>query len=162
MTVIYRYGESHGSSDNEKRDEYLRSTKLNAFTALHVFFYKLSGGRIGGRFRGARVLLLSTTSRKTGKRRTSPLLYIIDGKNLAVVASNGGRDSYPSWWTNLKKSPDAEIQIKKEKKKVTAEQASDDEKERLWPLLTRMYPTYDDYQKKTTRKIPVVVLKPTI
>ncbi len=60
---------------------------------------------------------------------------------------------------NLKKSPDAQIQIKNEKKKVTAEQVSDDEKARLWPLLTKIYPTYDDYQKKTTRKIPVVVLK---
>jgi len=134
---------------------------LNAFTALHVFFYKLSGGRIGGTFRGAPVLLLTTTGRKTGKHRTTPLLYIIDNKNYAVVASNGGRDSYPSWWTNLRKSPEAEIWIKKEKKKVRAEQAPDNEKARLWSLLTKMYPTYDDYQKKTTRKIPVVVLKPT-
>lgn len=134
---------------------------MNAFTALHVIFYKLSGGRIGGTFRGAPVVLLSTIGRKTGKRRTTPLLYIIDDKSYAVVASNGGRDSYPSWWTNLRKSPDAEIQIKKEKKKVRAEQASDDEKARLWPLLTKMYPTYDDYQKKTSRKISVVVLKPT-
>jgi len=138
-----------------------RRIKLNAFTALHVFFYKLSGGRIGGTFRGAPVLLLTTTGRKTGKHRTTPLLYIIDNKNYAVVASNGGRDSYPSWWTNLRKSPEAEIWIKKEKKKVRAEQAPDNEKARLWSLLTKMYPTYDDYQKKTTRKIPVVVLKPT-
>jgi len=79
-----------------------------------------------------------------------------------VVASNNGRDSDPSWWTNLKKNPDAEIQVKNKKRKVTAKQASDDEKARLWPLLTKMYPTYDGYQKKTTRKIPVVVLIPTI
>jgi deazaflavin-dependent oxidoreductase (nitroreductase family) len=134
---------------------------MNAFTSLHVFFYKLSGGRIGGTFRGAPVLLLSTTGRKTGKSRTTPLLYLIVDKNFAVVASNGGRDGHPSWWVNLKKSPDAEIQIKNEKKKVVAQQVPDDEKASLWPLLTKMYPTYDDYQKKTTRKIPVVLLKPT-
>ncbi|TLY15703.1 MAG: nitroreductase family deazaflavin-dependent oxidoreductase [Thaumarchaeota archaeon] len=70
---------------------------MNPFTTLHVFLYRLTGGSIGGRFRGAPVLLLTTTGRKTGKQRTTPLLYLADETNLAIVASNGGRDRAPSW-----------------------------------------------------------------
>ena len=132
---------------------------MNLFVALQVFFYRLTGGKIGGTFRGAPVLLLTTTGRKTGKKRTTPLLYVIDGDDLAIVASNGGRPKDPSWFFNLKKNPEAEIQIKKDLNKVRAKQSSSDEKARLWPLLTKMYPTYNDYQKKTTREIPVVILK---
>lgn len=133
---------------------------MNLFTALHVFFYRLSHGRIGGRMWGAPVLLLTTTGRKTGKLRTTPLLYLLDGNNIAIVASNGGRDREPSWWMNLKKNPNSWVEIKGSKKLVRAEKATDEEKRRLWPILTKMYPTYDEYQKKTTREIPVVLLKP--
>ncbi len=132
---------------------------MNPFVALQVFFYKLTGGKIGETFRGAPVLLLTTTGRKTGKRRTTPVLYVIDGDNLAIVASNGGRPKDPSWLLNLRKNPEAEIQIKKTLSKVRAKQASSSEKARLWPLVTKMYPTYNDYQKKTTREIPVVILE---
>ena len=137
-----------------------KNQKLNVFTTLHVFFYKLSGGAIGGKFRGAPVLLLTTTGRKTGKRRTTPLLYLYDGENIVVVGSNGGRNKDPTWWTNLKKNPSAEVSIKKETRKVRAIKVSDGEKKRLWPLLTKMYPTYDDYQKRTSREIPVIVFLP--
>lgn len=137
---------------------------MNLFTALHVFFYKASGGRIGGRFRGAPVLLLTTVGRRTGKKRTTPLLYVREEENngninWALVASNGGRSQDPSWWANLQRNPNAEIQIKGEKRGVRARKASDDEKTRLWPILTKMYPSYNDYQKKTTRNIPVVILE---
>jgi deazaflavin-dependent oxidoreductase (nitroreductase family) len=134
-------------------------TSMNPFVALQVFFYRLTNGTIGGTFRGAPALLLTTTGRKTGKRRTTPLLYVIDENNLAIVASNGGRPRDPSWFLNLKKNPEAEVQIKKNHIRVHAREVSPDEKARLWPLLTKMYPTYDDYQKKTTREIPVVMLQ---
>lgn len=134
---------------------------LNLFTALHVFFYRLTGGSVGGRFRGAPVLLLTSRGRKTGKRRTTPLLYIVDGKNVVVVASNGGRDKDPSWWLNLNRNPEAEVQIKSKKMKINAKKASEEEKRRLWPLVTGMFPAYNDYQKNTKREIPVVVLEPT-
>jgi deazaflavin-dependent oxidoreductase (nitroreductase family) len=127
---------------------------------LHVHVYRISGGRIAGNFRGARVLLLTTIGRKTGKRRTTPLFHIEDGQNKAVVASNGGRDKDPSWWANLKTNPEAEIQIGAEAKKVRARKASAEEKKRLWPLFTKVYPTYDDYQRKTNREIPVAILEP--
>ena len=104
------------------------------------------------------VLLLTTVGRKTGRKRTTPLLYLRDNDRIAIVASNGGRDNEPSWWTNLKTNPRAGIQIKGEKKKVIARKANEDEQVILWPLLIRMYPSYNDYQKKTRRTIPVVVL----
>ncbi|TLY02970.1 MAG: nitroreductase family deazaflavin-dependent oxidoreductase, partial [Thaumarchaeota archaeon] len=122
---------------------------------------RLTGGSIGGRFRGAPVLLLTTTGRKTGKQRTTPLLYLTDETNLAVVASNGGRDRAPSWWSNLKRNPSVEVQIKCLKRKMTAVQATKEEKGRLWPLLANMYPPYDDYQRRTQREIPIVLLRPS-
>ncbi|TLY15861.1 MAG: nitroreductase family deazaflavin-dependent oxidoreductase [Thaumarchaeota archaeon] len=132
---------------------------MNPFTTLHVFLYRLTGGSIGGRFRGAPVLLLTTTGRKTGKQRTTPLLYLADETNLAVVASNGGRDRAPSWWSNLKRNPSVQVQVRRVKRSVTAVQATKEEKRRLWPLLTKMYPPYDDYQRRTKREIPVVIMR---
>ncbi len=114
---------------------------------------------MGGALRGAPVLLLTTIGRKTGKKRTTPLLYLSDGNNFVVVASNGGRPKDPSWFFNLRKNPSAKIQVKKVVSNVRARQASPEEKSRLWPLLTKMYPTYNNYQKRTTREIPVVILE---
>ncbi len=107
------------------------------------------------------VLLLTTVGRKTGKKQTTPLLYTKDGNRLALVASNGGRDQDPSWWTNMRHNPQAQVQIRGEKWTAKAEKASSGEKARLWPILTRMYPTYNDYQRKTKREIPVVILTPS-
>ena len=128
------------------------------FAGVHVFFYRMSKGRIGGSFRGAPVLLLTTTGRRTGRRRTTPLLYAKDGNRLVIVASNGGRDDDPSWWRNLKCDPQAEVEIRGEKWKVKAGRASDLEKTKLWPLLVKIYPSYEDYQRKTKRVISVIVL----
>ena len=105
-------------------------------------------------------MLLTVTGRKTGKLRTTPVLYVRDGTNLATVASAGGSDRDPSWWTNLRAHPDALLQIKNDRIAVKARQASPDEKAHLWPMLTGVYPTYDNYQKKTKRVIPVVIFEP--
>src|SRR2546428_6422179 len=118
-------------------------------SSTHVFCYKLSGGRIGGRMHKVRVLLLTTTGRKTGRKRTAPLLYIRDGNRLVIVASNGGRRMDPSWWMNLKRNPIGLVQVKGSKETVYAQRAIGSEKERLWRLMIRADPTYDDYQKKT-------------
>ena len=128
------------------------------FARTHVSLYRLSKGRIGGRLWNAPVLLLTTVGRKTGKTRTTPLLYLKDDNRIAIVASNAGRDKEPSWWTNLRTNPHAKIQIRGEKKKMIARKANSYEQASLWPLLTKMYPSYNDYQKKTKREIPVVVL----
>src|SRR5215467_7519473 len=113
------------------------------FSSLHVFLYQSSNGRIGGTFRGAPCLLLTTTGNKTGRKRTTPVLYLRDGNRLIIVASNSGKDRAPSWWTNLRHNPKAEVQISGTRWTVKAEKASDSEKDRLWPMLTRMFQPYE-------------------
>jgi len=130
------------------------------FTGTHTFFYRLSGGKLGSRFGKSPVLLLNTTGRKTGQRRTTPLLYLQDGDDLILVASNGGALKHPVWWLNLQAKPEAEVEIGRRKLRVTARQADAAERERLWPLLVAMYGNYAEYQKKTAREIPVVILHP--
>jgi deazaflavin-dependent oxidoreductase (nitroreductase family) len=128
-------------------------------TSIHVFLYRRSGGAIGGHAFKSPVLLLTTKGRKSGKLRTVPLLYLKDGNDAVLVASNGGAAKHPLWWLNLQAEPKAEIQIGRASHRVHAEQASQADKLRLWPLLTAMYPPYQRYQDITDRDIPVVVLK---
>ena len=85
-------------------------------------------------------------------------LYLKDDDRIAIVASNGGRDKEPSWWSNLRTDPNAKVQIRGEKKKMIARKANESEQTNLWPLLTKMYPSYSEYQKRTKREIPVVIL----
>ncbi len=129
-------------------------------TKLHTFVYRVTGGRLGGRMVGAPVLLLTTTGRKTGKQRTSPLLYLEDGENLVIVASNGGAPRHPTWWLNLRAVPEASVEIGNRKLRVRAEEASPEEKERLWTRLVAMYGPYESYRRRTDRDIPVVILRP--
>jgi deazaflavin-dependent oxidoreductase (nitroreductase family) len=130
-----------------------------AFTSTHIALYRATGGRIGGQFRGGPILLLSTLGRKTGQQRTTPLLYIRDGQDFVVVASNGGQDWEPAWWLNLQANHDAQVEVGRQTSPVRAEQADPVERARLWPLLNRMYPDYDIYQKRVSREIPVVRLR---
>lgn len=131
-----------------------------AATKLHSFVYRATGGRVGGRIVGGPVLLLTTTGRKSGKKRTVPLLYLEDGENLVLVASNGGAPVHPTWWLNLRANPEATVEVGREKLRVRAEEASPREKERLWPKLVEMYGGYETYRRRTCREIPVVLLKP--
>ena len=128
---------------------------------LHSFIYHATGGRVGGRMVGSPVLLLTTTGRKSGKERTVPLLYLEDGENLVVVASNGGAPKHPAWWLNLEANPEATVEIGNRKLRVRAEKASPEEKERLWPRLVAMYAGYESYRHRTDREIPVVLLIPS-
>ena len=129
-------------------------------SAIHRFCYKLTGGAIGGGSAGMPILPLTTTGRKTGRPRTTPLLYVTDGENIVVVASNGGRPRHPHWWLNLEKNPEAEVQVRHQKRRVRAEEAIGEERERRWGLVVGTYPGYEEFQRATTRKIPVVVLRP--
>jgi F420H(2)-dependent quinone reductase len=130
-----------------------------AFTRLHTFVYRLSGGKIGGRHGRAPILLLHHVGRKSGKERASPLLYMPDVDDIVIVASMGGSDSHPSWWINLRASPETTVEIGGEKRAVVAALASAEERERLWPKLVEMYPSYGAYQSRTDREIPVVILR---
>lgn len=131
------------------------------FTNLQVSLYRLSRGRLAGTFRGAPVLLLTTTGRKTGKKRTKPLLYLMDGDLVVLVASHAGAPTHPTWWRNLQHTPHAEVQIKHTSLQVEAREATPEERERLWPKLIALYPDYQTYQKRTERTIPVVLLQRT-
>ena len=130
-----------------------------SFTRAHVAAYRLSKGRIGGKLGRAPILLLHHVGRKTGAKRVSPLLYLPDGDDMVVVASMGGSDKHPSWWINLRAKPETIVEVGGEKRAVVAEQASPDEKARLWPRLVEMYPSYGTYQSRTNREIPVVILR---
>jgi len=140
----------------------VRRLLFSAFVKAHAALYRASGGRLGGRLRkGAPVLLLTTTGRKTGRRRTTPLLYVEEGDRYVVVASAGGAPSHPAWYLNLRGNPAATIQVGGRKLAVTAETAGLEERALLWQRLTQMWPQYDDYQAKTGREIPVVILAPS-
>jgi F420H(2)-dependent quinone reductase len=133
---------------------------LNVMTGANVKLYRLSGGRLGGKFSGAPALLLDHIGRKTGRRRTTPLLYMPDGDDLIVVASRGGSDAAPAWWLNLKANPATTVQVGSERRQVVARQATPEEKQRLWPRLVDVYSDYAVYQRRTEREIPVIVLSP--
>ena len=129
------------------------------FGRLHRSVYEKTGGRIGANLAGRRMLLLTTTGRKSGRRYTTPLACFSDADDLVVVASNNGQDHHPAWWLNLEHTPEAEVRYGREQLRVRAELASGDERARLWPWLQKQNPPYVKYEKLTKREIPVVVLK---
>jgi deazaflavin-dependent oxidoreductase (nitroreductase family) len=129
-------------------------------TGTHAAIYRASGGKVVGRMFNSPVLLLITTGRKTGRERTTPLLYLEDGENLVVVASVGGAPKHPDWYWNLKANPEARVEIGDRTLRIRAEEASGEEKRRLWARLVEMYPPYEDYQRRTKREIPILVLRP--
>lgn len=133
---------------------------MNLFTGATVKAYRLTGGRVGGKMTGAPVLLLDHVGRKSGKHRTTPLIYLAEGDDLAIVASRGGSDATPAWWLNLQASPATTVQVGRERRDVVARQATPEERARLWPGLTAIYPDYDVYETRTEREIPVIVLAP--
>jgi deazaflavin-dependent oxidoreductase (nitroreductase family) len=143
-----------------RRPSRLTAALQNAATRIHSVLYRSSKGVIGGRIANSPVLLLTTTGRRSGKQRTVPLLYLMDGRNVVLVASNGGAVTHPTWWLNLETTSEAWIQIKGIRRRVKAERASAAEKQRLWQRLTAMYPGYKRYQETTDRDIPVVILRP--
>ena len=108
----------------------------------------------------APILVLHTTGRLTGKQRTTPLLYLDQGDHLVVVASNGGDSRTPRWYLNLTDHPSVSVEVDGETRPFTAQTASPEEKGRLWPQLLDIYGTYDKYQRRTSRDIPVVILTP--
>ncbi|MDQ3946294.1 MAG: nitroreductase family deazaflavin-dependent oxidoreductase [Actinomycetota bacterium] len=131
-----------------------------AATFVHKELYRRSGGRIAGKVGKVQMLMLTTTGRKTGQPRTTPLNYGVDGDRLVLVASFGGDDRHPQWYRNLQANPDVTVQIGTETRRMRAATAAPEEKPRLWSLMTERYAGYDSYQRKTERDIPVVVLSP--
>lgn len=128
------------------------------FGRLHTATYVATGGRIGGKLVGLPMLLLTTTGRKSGLPRTSPLPYFMDEDRWVIVGSNNAEPRDPMWWFNLRQTPSAKIQIMGEQFGVVSRLATPEERTRLWPLLVDFNPPYARYAEKTTREIPVVIL----
>ena len=129
-------------------------------SALNILLYRKTGGKVGGKIGKARILLLTTTGRKSGKQRTTPLVYTSDGERIVLVASYGGDPRSPAWFHNLTANPLVTVEIGSEKKTMRAAVADADEKQRLWPMVVATYKGYEGYQRKTTRDIPLVILTP--
>ena len=144
-----------------RTQERLASPVIRLMTLLNVWAYRLSGGRLGGTFlRGAPVCLVTARGRRSGAPRTVALLYLSAGDDLVVVASKGGMSHHPAWYHNMTANPDVEVQVGSTTRRMRGRRASDAEKAALWPRLVAMYRDYDDYQGRTTRDIPVMILSP--
>jgi len=127
----------------------------------HTAVYRATNGLIGHRFPGAPpTLLLDHVGAKSATHRTSPLLYGVDGEDLILVASKGGYPKNPAWFHNLLANPDTTVQVGSRRRPVHAHVADADERERLWPLMLKVYSGYADYQRRTEREIPLVILSP--
>ena len=126
----------------------------------HVRQYEETDGEVGFLWNDATCLVLTTTGRKSGEPRKFPLIFGQDGDNYLLVASKGGAPEHPGWYLNLEAHPEAVVQVKADVIPVTAHTASPEEKARLWPIMLEQWPYYDEYQTKTDRDIPLVVLTP--
>ena len=130
------------------------------FGQEHVRAYIDTDGERGYLWkRGTTILLLTTTGRKSGQPRIQPLIYAEDDGRYVIVASRGGTPEHPAWYLNLRDDPEVEVQIKGDRFKARAYDAEGDERERLWRRMNEVWPDYDEYQKKTDRQIPVVILE---
>ena len=141
--------------------ERILSLVIKPMSRINTWVYRMTGGKVGGRWAyGAPVMLLTVRGRKTGQPRTTPLLYLRDGDDVVTVASKGGSANHPKWFLNVEVNPECEVEIGREKWRMHARRATKEEKARYWPQLVEMYPDYDQYQARTARDIPVVILSP--
>ena len=129
------------------------------FGQEHVERYRATDGAEGHEWQGTQTLLLTTTGRKSGEPRTTPLIYAPEGDLFVIVASKGGSDEPPAWYLNLSENPEVEVQVKADRFKARARTASAEEKPALWRKMAAEWPAYDEYQQRTDREIPVVVLE---
>ncbi|MEV8022061.1 nitroreductase family deazaflavin-dependent oxidoreductase [Streptomyces sp. NPDC086554] len=129
------------------------------FGKEHVERYVATDGVEGHDWQGTTVLILTTIGRKSGRQRSTPLIYQPYGDAVLVVASNGGADAPPLWYRNLEANPEVQVQVKGDSYTARARTASPDEKPDMWRTMAATWPAYDDYQRKTDREIPVVVLE---
>src|SRR5215510_6290178 len=136
----------------------LKPRTIRLIGRLHAWLWKLTGGRLRYVFGGAPFMMLVTRGRKTGRERTTPVLYLQYGADLIVVGSFGGNDMHPAWYLNLEHRPEAEVLINGEHRRLLANKVSPEEKEVIWPRLIKMYPNFAIYQQRTRRKIPLLRL----
>ena len=133
---------------------------FSLFGDEHVRQYEATGGKVGHDWNGTECLILRTVGRKSGQTRKFPLIYGRDGKDYVIVASKGGAPDNPGWYRNLVTNPDVEVQVWDDVIPVRARTATPEEKKRVWSIMTKQWPDYDNYQRGTKRDIPVVLLSP--
>jgi deazaflavin-dependent oxidoreductase (nitroreductase family) len=122
--------------------------------------FRANGGAVGGDFAGAPLLLLHTTGAKSGQERVNPVMYRTDGNALVVFASKAGADTNPDWFHNLRANPLVRVEVGTDTRDVVARVADQDERARLWAAQKNDWPGFADYEKRTDRQIPVVILEP--
>ena len=132
---------------------------LSPFGDDHVRRYLETDGEVGYHWNGAPTLILFTTGRKTGESRRAPLIFGQDADSYVVIASQGGSPKHPSWYLNLSANPDVEVQVKGDRFQGRARTVEGPERDRLWSLMTSVWPSYDTYQTRTERRIPLVVIE---
>jgi deazaflavin-dependent oxidoreductase (nitroreductase family) len=134
---------------------------LRLGTKAHVLVYRATRGLVGQRLPGGTpVLLLEHIGAKSRVKRTTPLVYVRDGENVVVVASKGGHPRHPAWFHNLQANPDTTVQTGSKRRAVRARIADPQERSSLWPRALEVYPGYEEYQQRTAREIPLVILEP--
>lgn len=149
-----------GDKFYSRMSQMMGATGLRWTGKLNIPLYRLSGGRIGGKINEAPVLLLTTTGRKSGQARTAPVVYLADGANMVVIGSNAGHNRPPAWSLNLKANPDAEVEVRRERRPVRARLAEGDERADLWRKHNEQYSGFDEYEARTDRDIALFVLEP--
>ena len=137
-----------------------RSTLFKSFRNLHVFFYHASGGKFGGSINGSPLLLLTVIGRKSGQAHTMPLAYVRKDGEYLITASAAGADKNPVWLSNLESKPEAKIEVNGKTYNVKATITTGEERDRLYELFKAQGSNFAEYEKKTTRKIPVIRLQP--
>ncbi len=137
-----------------------RNAAIELFWKIHPSLYKWTGGLFGGTVMGMPVLLLTTKGRNSGLPRERALMYLPYGDAMVVAASVLGGPKHPDWWVNLKATPEADVQVGRKHTRVRAREADGEERKKLWEELVTLQGDYAEYQTRTDRKIPVVVLDP--
>jgi deazaflavin-dependent oxidoreductase (nitroreductase family) len=143
-------------SESDQNEE---TTDYNAFNRQLIEEFRANGGKVGGMFAGAPLLLLTTTGAKSGQQRVAPLAYTTDNGRLVVIASKGGAPTHPDWFHNLRANPEATVEVGTETFPVRATIPEGEERQRLFDQMAGQMPNFAEYQRNTTRKIPVVVLE---
>jgi F420H(2)-dependent quinone reductase len=140
--------------------EKIQTLAFRQLTKVHVAALRLSGGRIGASVRGAPVLILHHRGRRSVEERVCPLLYLPDGERMVIVASKGGSHRHPAWFLNLREMKETEVEVGGKTRRVSVRIAAQDERDELWPRVVEIWPDYAQYQKRTDRQIPLIVLQP--
>ncbi len=135
-------------------------SEINDRNRIIIDEFRANQGKVGGRFEGRTLLLLHTKGAKSGQERINPTAYIKDGDRYVVIASKGGAPTHPDWYYNVIANPSVSIEVGTETFQVQAQVAEEPERTRLYDKMAAMMPAFDDYRKKTTRTIPVIVLTP--